>query len=81
MYAIRSYYDPNVYATVGIHPHDAAQASPQGLRQLAHLAGHEKVVGYGEIGLDYVKNYAPRQVQMNAFDQQLHLAQDLNLPA
>jgi len=71
---------PNVYATVGIHPHDAAQASPQGLQQLANLASHGKVVGYGEIGLDYVKNYAPKQVQLEAFGQQLNLAQKLNLP-
>jgi len=71
---------PNVYATVGIHPHDATQASPQGLEQLAHLAAHKKVVGYGEIGLDYFKDYAPRAIQIEAFAHQLHLAQELNLP-
>ncbi|MGE4558831.1 MAG: TatD family hydrolase [Desulfobulbus sp.] len=70
----------NVFAAVGIHPHDADQATPQALEQLRMLAGHEQVVGYGEIGLDYVKNYAPRSVQIHAFTQQLNLARTLNLP-
>lgn len=71
---------PTVFATVGIHPHDAQQATPAHLRQLAELAQSSVVVGYGEIGLDYVKNYAPRDVQIKAFRDQLHLARDLNLP-
>ncbi|MGD9949042.1 MAG: TatD family hydrolase [Desulfobulbus sp.] len=71
---------PNIYATVGIHPHDAGQATPQALEQLRLLAGNQRVVGYGEIGLDYFKNYAPRTVQIQAFAQQLNLANELNLP-
>lgn len=71
---------PHVYATVGIHPHDSAQATPQALERLRQLAGNDRVVGYGEIGLDYVKNYAPRSVQIQAFTQQLNLARELNLP-
>lgn len=71
---------PNIFATVGIHPHDARQASPENLRRLADLAAHRLVVGYGEIGLDYVKNYAPREVQLRAFAEQLHLARELALP-
>lgn len=70
----------NIYATIGFHPHDAAQATAQALDQLAILARHRSVVGFGEIGLDYVKNYAPREVQLKAFDQQLALARDLDLP-
>ncbi len=71
---------PNVYATVGFHPHDAQQATPDALNQLADLASHRSVVGYGEIGLDYVKNYAPHDVQRQIFSRQLHLAKELDLP-
>jgi len=71
---------PNIFATVGIHPHDALTATPGNLRRLADLAGHRLVVGYGEIGLDYVKNYAPREAQLRAFSAQLHLAKELGLP-
>lgn len=72
-------YD-NVFATVGIHPHDAQQASADAYKRLRTLAGHERVVGYGEIGLDYVKNYAPAEVQLRAFGEQLALARELELP-
>lgn len=72
--------NPNIFATVGIHPHDAHTATPGNLRRIAALAGHRLVVGYGEIGLDYVKNYAPREVQLRAFSEQLHLARELGLP-
>ncbi|WP_448872705.1 TatD family hydrolase [Desulfobulbus propionicus] len=74
----RSY--PNVYATVGIHPHDAGQASPEALARIRLLAQDDRVIGYGEIGLDYAKNYSPRKVQIQAFAEQLKLAQELALP-
>jgi len=77
--ALADQYD-NIFATIGVHPHDAAQATAQAFDQLAILARHRSVVGYGEIGLDYVKNYAPRDVQVKAFVQQLELARDLDLP-
>ena len=70
----------NVFATVGFHPHDAAEATPEALQQLADLATDRKVVGFGEIGLDYVKNYAPQELQRKVFTEQLHLAKDLDLP-
>jgi len=71
---------PNIYAAIGFHPHDAQRATPTALQQMADLASHHKVVGYGEIGLDYVKNYAPHDMQRKVFSQQLHLAKELNLP-
>jgi TatD DNase family protein len=77
--ALSGHY-PNVFATVGFHPHDAEQATPKALRQVANLASHRTVVGYGEIGLDYVKNYAPIDVQRRVFSEQLHLAKELGLP-
>ncbi|MCL1980265.1 MAG: TatD family hydrolase [Proteobacteria bacterium] len=71
---------PTIYATVGIHPHDARTATPANLRRIADLAAHRLVVGYGEIGLDYARNYAPREMQLRAFSAQLHLAKELGLP-
>ena len=70
----------SVYATIGIHPHDAEQATENDLIQLVELATHEKVVGYGEIGLDYAKLYSPKKRQQEIFHQQLALAKRLQLP-
>jgi TatD DNase family protein len=73
---------PGVWATVGIHPHHAAEAGPAQYAKLAALAADKgnKVVGYGEIGLDYARNYAPAEVQKKAFSAQLGLARELGLP-
>lgn len=70
----------DIFATIGIHPHEAASASAATLRQLAALSAQPKVVGFGEIGLDYCKNYASREVQCQVLTKQLHLAKELNLP-
>ncbi len=70
----------SVYATIGIHPHDAEQATENDLIRLAGLAAHEKVVGYGEIGLDYAKLYSPKKRQQEIFHRQLVLAKRLELP-
>jgi TatD DNase family protein len=72
---------PNVRATVGIHPHHAGEAGPENIERIAGLAkNRDKVVAYGEIGLDFAKNYAPRHVQLRAFAVQLETARDLDLP-
>lgn len=71
---------PGIYATIGFHPHDALQVSPASLRHLQTLRDNRAVVGFGEIGLDYAKQYAPRSNQVKAFTEQLHLARDLDLP-
>lgn len=68
------------YATVGIHPHDAEQATPQAIDELRCLARHDKVVAVGEIGLDYYRDYSPRPAQRSAFQEQLDLALELELP-
>ncbi|NOQ47440.1 MAG: YchF/TatD family DNA exonuclease [Desulfobulbaceae bacterium] len=70
----------NVFATIGVHPHAAARASEKGYAKLARLAHNEKVIGYGEIGLDYAKKYAPEDVQLKTFVRQLRLAKELYLP-
>ena len=70
----------NIHATIGFHPHEAHKATPAALTRLADLASADAVVGYGEIGLDYVKEYSPRDVQRHAFSAQLDLARVLGLP-
>jgi TatD DNase family protein len=73
---------PMIKATVGIHPHNVAAIESDSLDILATLIeGHrDQVVGYGEIGLDYVKNYAPPDLQRRCFRAQLSLARELGLP-
>lgn len=67
-----------VWASVGAHPHDAKD----GYSEVEKLAksGERKIVAIGEIGLDYFYNYSPREVQIEAFEAQLQLAYDNNLP-
>ena len=69
-----------LYATVGIHPHNANQLNENVLNELRKLSEHPKVLAIGEIGLDYYRNLAPREVQIEAFEAQLVLAEELGLP-
>jgi TatD DNase family protein len=71
---------PMVYAAVGVHPHDAAKIGKDDFDALSELAADEKVVGYGEIGLDYAKLYSPKDVQQDVFSRQLIMAKELELP-
>lgn len=70
----------NVFATCGIHPHDALQATEANVELIAQLAKHPKVVGIGEIGLDYYYDNSPKEVQQSVFKTFLRLAQTLDLP-
>lgn len=70
----------NVWATVGVDPNDCAEFDDAALATLAALAKHPKVVGIGEIGLDYYWNKVPHEVQQCAFEAQLALADRLGLP-
>lgn len=72
-------YD-NIYATVGIHPHHSQEADEAAYAALRELAGHQKVIGYGEIGIDLFKDYAPVAVQKKVYLEQLQLAKELALP-
>ena len=65
---------PCLYATIGVHPHDAAKATPASFEHLHALADHPKVLAIGEIGLDYHYDFSPRDVQREVFTGQLHLA-------
>lgn len=69
-----------VYATVGIHPHDAKKADGKAIDRIRELAAMPKVVGIGEIGLDYYRDLSPRPIQVKAFRRQLELAVELSLP-
>ena len=63
-----------LYATAGIHPHHAADLDGHALAQLTQLAADPAVVAIGECGLDYYRNFAPREAQLKAFALQLELA-------
>jgi TatD DNase family protein len=67
-------------ATVGIHPHDAAKATPEDFDRLAGLLAHPKVIAAGEIGLDYHYDFSPRDVQKSAFVAQMKLAAEARKP-
>lgn len=68
------------WSTAGIHPHDAAQASPNFQQNLSTLAGHHKVVAIGECGLDFNRNFSPKTAQLNVFEGQLEVAKQLAMP-
>ncbi|BBB90324.1 MAG TPA: TatD family hydrolase [Methylomusa anaerophila] len=69
-----------VYASVGIHPHDAKDAGPADYEKMAEWAARPKVVAVGEIGLDYYYDFSPRDVQQQVFIRHLDLARQLKLP-
>ncbi|HWG59572.1 MAG TPA: TatD family hydrolase [Candidatus Acidoferrales bacterium] len=69
-----------IYATIGIHPHEAQLATGAHLERLAALAAHPRVIAWGEIGLDYHYDHSPRDVQQQVFRRQLALARAAKLP-
>ena len=71
---------PGIYASVGLHPHEADSFNDQALSELKTLAQADKVVAIGEIGLDYFKNYSLQENQRTLFISLLVLSQELNLP-
>jgi TatD DNase family protein len=69
-----------VYASVGIHPHDAKHYDEKTEQALRELAGSPKVVAIGEAGLDFYRDRSPRPAQIEAFRRQIHLAKERGLP-
>ena len=69
-----------IYATVGMHPHDAKDLTPDVLKTFRELAAHPKVIALGEMGLDYYRNLSPRPLQKAAFEEQLDLAEETQMP-
>lgn len=70
----------NVYCTVGVHPHAAAEEGDVSAERLIELAGHSRVIGIGETGLDYYYEHAPREVQKASFRRHIEAARQTGLP-
>jgi TatD DNase family protein len=71
---------PGLWATVGVHPHDARHVDRAAMEQLRALAEHPRVVAVGETGLDFYRDLSPREAQLDAFRRHLELAEALHLP-
>ena len=64
----------NIFASIGVHPHDAQTLDETAMKKLEELAKNKKVVAIGEIGLDYFRNLSPKERQIEAFKTQLEFA-------
>lgn len=71
---------PNIWCTVGTHPHHAHEELDVSVDELVRLARHPKVIGIGEAGLDYHYDYSPRDAQMEGFRRHIAAAQETGLP-
>ncbi len=71
---------PEVWAAVGVHPHEAGEMGPEELAEVKALAQSSRVVAIGETGLDFYRNLAPADAQRSAFQKQLDLGGELGLP-
>jgi TatD DNase family protein len=71
---------PEIWASVGIHPHEAILANDEAYVRLAEWARHPRVIAWGEIGLDYFYDYSPRELQKAVFLRQMELAKAAKLP-
>jgi TatD DNase family protein len=75
-----SHQNPSIYAVVGIHPHNAKNLDQASLDQMREIAQDSRVRAYGEIGLDFFRNLSPPETQIEAFQEQIRLARELELP-
>jgi TatD DNase family protein len=71
---------PGVWATAGVHPHQALRGDDAAFDAIRDLAAHPKVVALGETGLDHHYDFAPRDVQRRVFERHLALAEETGLP-
>ena len=71
---------PQIYASVGVHPHDVKNCDESVIEELIRLAANPKVRAWGEIGLDFNRMYSPRRDQEMWFEKQLEIADKLELP-
>lgn len=69
-----------IYASVGVHPHDAASLTEEDMARLKKMLTHKKVVALGEIGLDYFYDNSPRDIQKKWFIRQLQIAKETDMP-
>lgn len=70
----------NIFASIGVHPHDAQSFSEEAAKRLEELVIKEKVIAVGEIGLDFFRDLSPREIQISVFKSQLELAQKYKKP-
>ncbi|MBD3327939.1 YchF/TatD family DNA exonuclease [Candidatus Peregrinibacteria bacterium] len=75
------YADDNFWCALGVHPHDASDLDEEVINEFYQTAeSEEKVVAIGEIGLDFFRNLSPKELQYEAFEKQINLAKELDLP-
>ena len=70
----------NIYAVIGVHPHEAKTYSPEVENEIVRLSREPKIVAIGEIGLDYHYDLSPRDVQQSVLEREIALADELGLP-
>lgn len=70
----------SIYGAIGIHPHNAKDFNEVLAGKIRQYLRHKKIVGYGEIGLDFFKNHSPRKTQEAAFREQIEIAKEARLP-
>jgi TatD DNase family protein len=70
----------NIFACIGVHPHEAAKATDKDFKEIEELSSHPKVVAIGEIGLDYHYDFSPKDRQKEIFTEQIKIAVRRNLP-
>ncbi len=73
-------HEPDVWATAGVHPHDAGESDDAALAEVERLAGEPRVVAIGEIGLDFFRNLSPREAQERVFRRFIALARRVRKP-
>ena len=71
----------DLFSTAGVHPHHASAYTDQPDALIRRLVQHDAVVAVGECGLDYFRNFSPREAQLDAFRRQLEIAKETGLPA
>ncbi len=69
-----------IFSSIGYHPHNAENIDPSTLKELSGMAAESKIVAWGEIGLDFYRHLSPTEKQIEAFEQQLDLANHFDLP-
>lgn len=73
-------YEGQLFSTAGVHPHDSKHCNEETIAKLRELAALPQVVAIGECGLDYNRDFSPRDVQRKWFSEQVRLALELNMP-
>lgn len=71
---------PQIYCSIGVHPHEAEPHEDISEAELLLEANHPRVIGIGETGLDYYYEHSPREVQQELFRRHIHVARTLDLP-